>query len=404
LTQDVKYLLIGGGVASVAAAQAIRERDKDGSMMLVTADANMPYDRPPLSKNFLSNLEMTADDAASKFDNFYPDNNIQLKRSTLATSVNLAKHAVTLEDGSIINYEKLLLATGSRPKHLSDELSNQENVFVLRTIEHAEAIRNRAKEAKSAVVVGTGFIGLEVAAQFASMGIQTTIVSRDAYPWKKFASPVVGEFLRSYFEAKGVQMLLSNEVTAIAGGSVVTGSNTRHEADMVVLGLGVDLNLDLAQSAGLQGVRQNGVEVNELLQSSDPDVFVAGDIALFKDLAMERIWHLEHHLNARWQGQTVGANMAGAAIAYDKIPYFFSDFFDLHMVLRGDPESGSLTTMFGNLEAGDFVELYHDDGGVVRMAIAFSKDEKKLDATADKLEEIIRAKTRTSDLTSLHFV
>jgi 3-phenylpropionate/trans-cinnamate dioxygenase ferredoxin reductase subunit len=171
---------------------------------------------------------------------------------------------------------------------------------------------------------------------------------------------------------------------------------------MVVAGVGVTLNLELAQAAGLEVDPKDGVIVDEFLQTSHPDIFAAGDIACFPDLVLGRRWHVEHHLNAKWQGQTAGKVMAGQREPYRRVPYFFSDELDLHMILRGDPQSGKNAMMTGDVEGAEFVELYSDDSGRLTMGIAVSRDEKKLDDLSDTLERLILAgvnlKGREADL------
>jgi 3-phenylpropionate/trans-cinnamate dioxygenase ferredoxin reductase subunit len=401
--------LIGGGVASVKAAQEIRKRDATGGIIIVSADHNMPYDRPPLSKNFLSNPAMTADDAASKFDNFYPDNQIGLRLNTVVTNINRRAHTVTFQDGTELEYERLLIATGSRPKKLGVYKENSDSIYTLRTIDDASAIRGRIGDSKTVVVVGTGFLGPEVASHLKDKGLDVTLVGPAKYPWQKFASDEIGKFLKEYYESKGVHMLMESEV----GGfelpqpdrplRVMTKNEHALATDFVVLGVGVDINMELIVNAGVEYVRETGADVDEYLQTSDPDIYTAGDVSFFKDIAMDRKWHLEHHLNATWQGEVAGANLAGERKAYDKVPYFFSDFFDLHMILRGDTTDKTFTTVLGSLGDAEFTELYHDEIGTIRAGISISRTEKKLDPISDKLEELIRAKARVQDVTLADF-
>ena len=208
-------------------------------------------------------------------------------------------------------------------------------------------------------------------------------------------------FLQRYFEIKGVNFMLGDEVTEITGQHKVEGVKTKsgksEQADFVVIGVGVHQNLALAKESGVEVDDKNGVIVNERLQTSDPNIFAAGDIAYFQDVALNKRWHAEHYLNANWQGIHVGKSMAGETAPYDKIPYFFSDMFDLHMIQRGDPQSASRKVL-GKMPDGEFIELYGGDDDVLRMGLAFSKDEKKLDPFSDKLEELIRAKAKIGDL------
>lgn len=399
MSNHAKYVLIGGGIASVNAATKIREADKEGRVIIVGAEKHMPYDRPPLSKNFLTNLEMTPDDASTKFDNFYPDNNIELMLGTKATRIDPKHKTVSLDNGASLTYEKLLIATGSTPKHVEIKGIDNSNVCLLRTIDDALAIRAHMETGKKVVIIGSGYIGLEVAAQCSKKDLDVTIISQDWFPWSKFCSEKLGGFLRKAYEDAGVKFLLKDSAAGIQDGQIITQSNMKVPYDFVIVGAGVNLNTNIAREAGLQVEPSGGIIVNEELQTSDPDIYAAGDVAYFKDRVLGKAWHAEHFLNARWQGRTAGVNLAGGNEPYDQVPYFFSDFLDLHMVLRGDPSTPKTTVILGDLDGGEFVELYHDETGRVGMAIGISRDGKKLDEIGDKLEEVIRRHPNVNDVT-----
>lgn len=399
MTTHYDYVLVGGGVASVWAAQNIRETDKTGKIALIGAEAHPPYDRPPLSKGMIKNDAVTPDDAYSKYDDFYPKNDIDLHKSTRVIALDPQARTVTLDNGETFAYGKLLLATGSRARLLDVPGAHRPNVHPLRTIEDSLAIREAAKQSQRVVLIGSGYIGMEVAADLRDRGLEVTIVSPDKTPWAKFASEKFGTFLRGYYEAKGVQFVLGDVVASIegedAGGpahTVVTKSGQRLAADFVVTGVGAELNTELATEAGLATGADGGVRVNEFLQTSDPNIWAAGDIALFKDIALGKEWRAEHHLHAKWQGQAAGKILAGGKEPYDRIPYFFSDEFDIHMVLRGDPQGGEQSLFVGDVDGAEFAELYIDAEGVLMKAIAISHDEPKLDGISDTLEALIRAR------------
>jgi 3-phenylpropionate/trans-cinnamate dioxygenase ferredoxin reductase subunit len=407
MEESTRYLLIGGGLASVWAAQNIRERDADGRILLVGRENHPPYDKPPLSKQYLLNDDYTAEDAYSKFDNFYPDNRIQLHTGVAATRIDRAARTVALDNGGTIRYEKLLLATGADPRRLDVPGKELHGIFYLRTVEDAEAIRTAMQHSRRAVLVGAGYLNMEAAAACAQRGLDTTVLEPASYPWSRFASPALGGFMRESYEARGVKFMFGEEVTAFEGNgsvsAVVTKSGARVAADFVVVAVGAALRTQLAQDAGLEIGDRGGVLVNEYLQTSDPNIWAAGDIACFQDVALGRRWHAEHHLNAKWQGRAAGKIMAGERTPYDQVPYFFSDFLDLHMIQRGDPNATHDTTVLGDLKGGEFVELYPDAAGALRMGIAISHEEKTLDPFSDKLEELIRAKANVKDLTAATF-
>jgi 3-phenylpropionate/trans-cinnamate dioxygenase ferredoxin reductase subunit len=404
MPETTKYLIVGGGLAAVWAAQNIRERDKEGRLIIVGEESRPPYDKPPLSKNYIADDEIKEDDAYSKFDNFYPDNNIELMLGSKATRLDPAAHTVTLENGNTVRYEKLLLSTGSDPRTLDIPGAHLKNVFYLRKLDESLAIREAVRKSKRAVLVGAGYLNLEVGSGALKHGVEVTFVEPTGWPWSRFASPKLGGFMTRAYEKAGARFIFHDSVTGLEGDGAVRAALTKNgqriPCDMAVIAVGATLNTELARDAGLKMGDRGGVLVSEFLESSDPDIYAAGDIACFQDIALGRQWHAEHHLNAKWQGRAVGAIMAGERKPYNQVPYFFSDFLDLHMVQRGDPAAGKRedTIIVGDLDGGEFVELYPDDSGILRMGVAISHEESKLDPISDKLEELIRARTRLADI------
>lgn len=407
--EETKYLLVGGGLAAVWAAQTIRSTDKEGRLIIVGEESRPPYDKPPLSKQYLGKDDVAEDDAYSKFDNFYPDNNIDLQLGSKAVQLDRSAQTVTLENGTVLHYEKLLLCTGSDPRIIDLPGSKLKNIFYLRKLDEALAIRAAMKESKTVVLVGAGYLNMEVASGALAHGLDVTLIEPSDYPWSRFASPTLGKFMADYYTGKGAKFVFGDEVTSFEGeghvSAVHTKSGKRFEADLALVSIGATLNTELAKAGGLEVDDREGVTVNEYLQTSDPHVWAAGDIACFQDVALDKRWHAEHHLNAKWQGRAVGANMAAEADGqkpYDQVPYFFSDFLDLHMVQRGDPSVGKKpgTTILGDLNGAEFVELYPDANGVLRMGVAISHEEKTLDPISDKLEELIRAGTLVAQITA----
>jgi 3-phenylpropionate/trans-cinnamate dioxygenase ferredoxin reductase subunit len=407
MEESTRYLLIGGGPTSVWAAQNIRERDPEGGILILCGEKHPPYDKPPLSKQYLLKDDYQPEDAYTKFDHFYPENRIQLNVGRRAVKIERDARIVTLEDGHTIRYEKLLLATGASPRKLDIPGASLNGIFYLRTLEDSEAIRNAMQHSRRAVMIGAGYIGMEVAAACSARGLETTVIETAGYPWARFASPTMGHFLQTYLEERGVKFLFGEEPQSFVGegaiSAVRTASGKEIPADFVVVGVGATLNSELAKEAGLEIGDRGGVVVNEYLHTSDPNIWAAGDIALFNDIVSERQWHIEHHQNAKWQGRAVGAIMAGEQKPYNQVPYFFSDVLDIHMALRGAPSEEWKTTTLGNLNAGEFVELYFDHADTLRMGIAISHEEPKLDPASDKLEELIRAKAKVTGLTAADF-
>lgn len=388
---QVEYLLIGGGVASAQAAAAIRNIDGNGPILIAAGEHRMPYDRPPLSKSLMKG-ETTPEDAESKDSSFYTNQQVAVNQGGKVVKLDPENKVAELEDGTIVRFKKALLATGAKPKKL--DIPGAENVHLLRTVDQSLAIREALERAKSAIFIGTGYIGTEVGSVALLKGVDVTFLDKGDHVWQKFASEVIGGFMRGEYEKRGAKFDFGVEIDHFEPGAVVLKDGRRFEADVIVMGVGVEQNLDLAKQAGLEMDEKHGVVADAYLQTSYPDIYVAGDIAAFDDAAVGKRWHLEHYLNAKWQGQTVGKTMAGETTKYDRVPYFFSDFLDLHMVLRGDPQGGKPARVIGDVGAGEFTELYAYEDGTLAMGIAFSRDESKTDAIADKLDELFRAKAK----------
>ncbi|CAN5695116.1 FAD-dependent oxidoreductase [soil metagenome] len=395
IVNQVEYLLIGGGVASAQAAAAIRSIDGDGAIFLAAGEQHLPYDRPPLSKSLMKG-ETTPEDAESKDPSFYSTQNVFVNRGGKIVKLDPRNRWAELEDGTIIQFQKVLLATGSRPKTL--DIPGAENVHLLRTVDQSLAIRTEMENAKAAIFIGAGYIGTEVGSVALLKGLEVTFLDRGDQVWQKLASETTSKFMRKEYEKKGAKFEFGVEIDHFEKGAVVLKDGRRFEADLIVMGVGVEQNLELAKQAGLELDEKHGVVADAYLQTSYPHVYVAGDIAAFEDVNLGKRWHVEHYLNAKWQGQTVGKTMAGEITKYDRVPYFFSDFLDLHMVLRGDPEGGKSARVIGDVDAGEFTELYAREDGALAMGIAFSHEESKTDALADKLEELFRGKARVDEI------
>lgn len=400
---SVKYLLIGGGLASANAAGKIREGDPDGSILLVGAEPYLPYDRPPYSKNFLTDDEMKPEDTYSKPEEFYPENKIEVRTGTRATKIDREGRAVTLDNGDTVRYEKLLLATGARPKPIGLPGEDLNGVFLLREAEDGIRIREALKSCKKAVMIGAGFIGMEVAADCASKDVKVTVITHGDQVWPQLnLSPELNAFLIRYYEERGVTFRFNEKIEAFEGESSLRavrleGGQTV-EADFCVVAVGVILNTELAKEAGLEVTDKGEVRVDEYLQTSDLNIYAAGDIARFKDIALEKEWHVEHYMNAMWQGEAVGAIMAGDRKPFDQVAYYFSDEFDLSMIMRGDASAGKSAKVVGEMKKGEFVELYADETGRLRMGIAFHHDYDKLEPIADTLETLIRERKSVGDI------
>ena len=395
MSEHARYVLIGGGVASVTAAQAIREADAEGRILMIRDEPHVPYDRPPLSKGYIRNLAVDIDDISSKYESFYEDNKIDRWLATRAASIDCAAKTVTTEDGRTVTYDKLLIATGVRANRPS--FATGDRVFCLRTMDDAEAIRQVLHPSESIVVIGSGYIAGEVASVALGLGKKVTILSRDASFWTNFASRETGDRMVQAFRDAGAEVVLDAAIDRIESGPTVHLADGRSfSAGLVVYGTGIIPNIELASAAGLAVDAAHGIVVDDHLRTADPDIYACGDVAFRPGHPMGLSG--EHHLNAKWQGTTAGSNMAGDDETHSKVPYFWTDFLDLHMILRGHPENAVSAKVLGDRAAGEFTELYAGPDGNLAMGISISHDEPSLDPISDRLASHIGQPIDTFEL------
>jgi len=326
--ESTRYLIVGGGMTGDAAVKGIRERDAEGSIVLVGAEQYPPYARPPLTKG----LWAGGDEA--KIWRGTDQAGAVLRLGRRIASLDLDAHRATDDLGEEYGWEKLLLATGGRPR----TIPGAKGVVYFRTLDDYRDVRARMHEGASAIVIGGGFIGSELAASLAANGYRVTMV----FPERGIASRVLPAELSAYvteeYRARGVEVLTEETVAAAGAAWVTTGSGRTLEADVVAAGLGVEPATDLAIAAGLEV--ENGIVVDELGRAAGhDDVFAAGDVASFPVAALGRRFRVEHEDHAKSHGRAVGANMAGANVAYDHLPFFYSDMFDLGYEAVGEVDS-----------------------------------------------------------------
>jgi 3-phenylpropionate/trans-cinnamate dioxygenase ferredoxin reductase subunit len=353
----------------------------------------------------LTDDSMKPDDTRTHPAEEYQAKNIELMLGTTVSKIDRAAHEVTLENGEVLAYGKLLLALGAEAKAPDLPGADYPNVYMVRKMEDSLKLRGALKCAEKVVVLGGSYLGMEVASGCIKHRIDVTVIDHHEGPWAKFASPALQKFLVDQYSVKGAKFIFNEKPEKINGNSdaayaeSVQTSQGAILCDLVIAATGAKLNLDLARATGLKVDEKNGVVVNEYLQSvTDEDVYIAGDTACFPDAFTGKTWHVEHYMNGLWQGECAGANMAGEQHAFKKIAYFFSDFLDLHMTLRGNPQGGKNTKVLGDMEGGEFIELYSDDSGVITMGVAISHDGKKVEDAADRLELLLAKKSRAEDL------
>ncbi|MFW6049111.1 MAG: NAD(P)/FAD-dependent oxidoreductase, partial [Candidatus Bipolaricaulota bacterium] len=356
-----------GGLAGVSAIKGIRERDGEGSILLVTEEANLPYNRPPLSKELLLGKEDVAD-VFVEDDNFYDQEEVAVEMETLITEVNPDEKSIVGEDGISYGYGKLLLATGGYPRKLDIPGGDLEGIIYYRDLEDYKRLHNLIETSKSAIVVGGGFIGSEIAAALNLNDLNVTMVFPESYLLEKIFPKELARSVQRVYEDRGVKILsgkLPEEITKSDGGYTLrTEDGVTSRGDMVIAGIGINPAVDLCKEGNFDVFE--GIEVDEHLQTSCPDVFAAGDNAYFPYAALEDCVRVEHWDNALNQGKIAGRNMAGADEPYDYIPYFYSDLYDFGFEALGDVQAHLDTLIDWKEEGKEGVAYYLSDDGKVR--------------------------------------
>jgi NADPH-dependent 2,4-dienoyl-CoA reductase/sulfur reductase-like enzyme len=362
------YVIIGGGLAGASAVEGIREVDQRGSILLLSAEKDLPYDRPPLSKQLWTGGKTVAEiilhDKA-----FYEKNTVDLRLGTEITQIDAAAHTVRDTQGNDYHYERLLLATGGTPRRLSIPGGYLEGISYYRTLHDYHQLRAVAVEGKSVLVIGGGFIGSEIAASLRTNKLAVTMVFPSGWLVSRVFPESLGRYLTEQYRAKGIEILDGDIPQSIQrdGNGYLTRTRAGRviRTDLVVAGIGITPNVSLAQSAGLS--TGNGLIVNEFLQTSAPDIYAAGDIALFPEVGFGPR-RLEHWDNAVSQGKHAGRSMAGAREPFAYLPFFFSDLFEFGYEAVGDIDS-RLTTVADWQEENKTGVIYYLDGNRLRGAM-----------------------------------
>jgi 3-phenylpropionate/trans-cinnamate dioxygenase ferredoxin reductase subunit len=384
--EHIPYVIIGGGLAGNAAAEAIRRRDKTGRVMVICAEPHLPYDRVPLSKDYLLG-KIERQQVFLKNPRFYERNSIEVLLHNPATALDVAQQYVTLASGQQLGFDKLLLATGGRPRRLSITGAELEGIHYLRNLEDTEAIQGGLQGARRAVVIGGGFIGCELAAGFAQLGLETTVVELTPALLSLVVDAETSAFVTAYLQQQGVTILTDTAATQFmeAQGRVrAVATNTGEEiaADLVAVGVGIALNTELAAAAGL--TVDNGIVVNEYLQAT-ASIFAAGDIARYYSPPLGRHLRVEHYDVALQHGRLAGANMTGEPRAYMELPYFFSFMGALQINVMGDMSRREQCVRRGELRLDPgFVQFYFADG-LLQAALSINRNGALLQAVRERI-------------------
>ena len=386
-----EVVFAGGGLAAARAIEAYREAGGDGRVALVGREPTLTYHRPALSKRYLRGE--TTDTPYVEDAGFYRDHEVGLLLGTPVVAVDPGVRVVTLDGGARLGYEKLLLATGATPRPLAVPGARLEGVFSLRTVADSAALRAAARAARRAVVVGGGFIGMEVAASLRQLDVEVTLIHLGTGLFDQLRSPQLSAELASLYREHGVDLLLGEEVASFTGGARVeavrTKSGRRIEADLAVVGVGVVPAVEFLADSGV--ALDNGVRVTERFEANVPGVYAVGDVANVFDPLYGRHRRIEHWSNASYQGAEVGKVLAGREGGYDTVSSFFSEVFGVGLKVFGDVSRFDELTTTGSLSKGDLLATYAEDGRVVGALTIGQSDE-----TEARLVELIRAAASTS--------
>jgi 3-phenylpropionate/trans-cinnamate dioxygenase ferredoxin reductase component len=366
MTSDQTHIIVGASLAGAKAAETLREDGFDGRVVLIGTEDERPYERPPLSKDYLRG-EVGREKVYVHDESFYSEHDIELRLGTTAIDLDTSSNELTLDDGDRLSYDRLLLATGSEPRRLAIPGADLDGVLYLRSVHDSDALRERLDRGGAVVVVGAGWIGAEVAASARQRGLEVTVVEPASVPLERVMGAEVGAIYRDIHTDHGVEMLMGTGVEAFEGDEAVERVRTSDgrviECDFVVVGVGVQPRIQLAARAGLDV--DNGILVDEHLETSLPGVFAAGDVANARHPFYGERIRVEHWANALHQGPAAARNMLGQADPFDRLPYFFSDQYEVGMEYSGFARDWDRVVFRGDPASREFIAFWISDERVV---------------------------------------
>jgi 3-phenylpropionate/trans-cinnamate dioxygenase ferredoxin reductase component len=392
MTTDQTFAIVGASLAGAKAAEALRAEGFEGRLLLIGAEDERPYERPPLSKDYLRG-EAEREKVYVHPESFYAAHDIELRLGRTVASLNPAAGELSLDDGERLRYDRLLLATGAEPRRLSIPGAELDGVLYLRSVADSDALRRRLDNGGTVVVIGAGWIGAEVAASARQRGLEVTVLDPLAVPLERVLGREVGAVYRDIHADHGVQMLLGTGVEAFEGGAAVERVRTSHgralECDFVVVGVGVQPRTGLAAQAGL--AVDNGVLVDEHLRTSAPGVFAAGDVANAHHPFYGEAIRVEHWDNALQQGPAAARAMLGRTDAYERLPYFFSDQYDVGMEYAGFARNWDRVVFRGDPATREFIAFW-----LVEDRVVAGMNVNVWDVT-DTIQQLIRKRAAVDD-------
>jgi 3-phenylpropionate/trans-cinnamate dioxygenase ferredoxin reductase subunit len=365
MTDDRTFLIVGASLAGAKAAETLRAEGFEGRVVLVGAERHLPYERPPLSKAYLRG-ETAIEKVFVHDADFYADHDIELRMGSTVVGIDRDHREVVLENGEPVGYDRLLLTTGSAARRLNGPGAGLDRILYLRDLNDADRLREGLIAAASVVVVGGGWIGAEVAASARQLGITVTMIHADPAPLQHVLGPEAAEVFRSLHADHGVEMRMSTRVESFRGANAVEEVVTEHgdviAADLVVVGVGAAPRTGLATTAGLKV--DDGIVVDEYLRTSDQRIYAAGDVASAWHPLFERHIRVEHWSNALTQGPAAARNLMDRASAYDRLPYFFSDQYDVGMEYLGHASEWDRVVFRGDPATREFIAFWIKDDRV----------------------------------------
>jgi NADPH-dependent 2,4-dienoyl-CoA reductase/sulfur reductase-like enzyme len=391
---EERIAIVGGGLTAGRVVQSYRQAGGEDPITLLSADSWPPYHRPPLSKGFLRG-ESEAGAALVEPAEWYGEHGVDLRLETLVEGVDLDARTLRLEGGGTVRWTRLVLASGSRPRHLDVPGADLPGVHVYRTIADAQAVRDAAEQARRALVIGGGFIGMETTASLRSRGLDVTQVDLAPRLFAALGVPEVSASLERLYRERGVEVVLEDAVAEFRGDGALAGAVTRDgreiEAELAIVGIGIVPWTDYLEGSGI--ALDDGVVVNERFETSAPGVWAAGDVVRFHDPIFGHARRIEHWSNANHQGTQLGKLLAGEDAPYDHVASFFTEVFGTKLGVLGDPDGGfDEVVVRGSLDEGRVLAFYLRGDRLVAALVSGVEKE-----TQESLTELLREQPRVGD-------
>ncbi|WP_193096197.1 NAD(P)/FAD-dependent oxidoreductase [Brevibacterium sp. FME17] len=368
MAQEFGTVIIGAGIGGGTAVETLRDRGYAGSIALIGADPAAPYYRPDLSKKVMLE-ESDPAESALRGEDWYPAHDVTTFFGSAVTELDAKNQTLALDSGESLTYGQVILATGSTPRTLDVPGAKLGNIHTLRDAGDAVAIRSQFSKGNKVVIIGGGWVGLEVAAAAQNAGCEITVVLRSTPPLRSALGAEIGRYFEELHRSNGIEFVTEAETTGFSGSKAVESVQTSAgvlPADLVVVGIGADPTIELATSAGLD--IDNGVLVDEHMRSSDPNIFAIGDIAAAQNTLLKQRLRVEHWDNAVRQAEVAASTITGGDKEYDWQPYFYTDQFDLGMEYVGHGTSDDDVVIRGDKSSGEFI-VFWTRGGAVTAAM-----------------------------------